>query len=57
MWWRTLAITGSLINLAGFAVFELGKDIVRTTLPILEARSSKETIYQDEEVRKSGKGN
>jgi hypothetical protein len=39
------------------AVFELGKDIVRTTLPILEARSGKDVIYQDEEARKSGKGN
>jgi hypothetical protein len=36
------------------AVFELGKDIVRTTLPILEARSGKKVIYQDEEARKSG---
>ncbi|QUW01758.1 hypothetical protein J8C02_12795 [Chloracidobacterium sp. MS 40/45] len=39
------------------AVFELGKDIVRTTLPILEARSGKKIEYQDEEARKSGKGN
>ena len=39
------------------AVFELGKDIVRTTLPILEARSGKKIIYQDEEAKKSGKGN
>jgi hypothetical protein len=39
------------------AVFELGKDIIRTTLPILEARSGKKVIYQDEEARKSGKGN
>ena len=38
------------------AVFELGKDIVRTTLPILEARSGKKIEYQDEEARKSGKG-
>jgi hypothetical protein len=38
------------------AVFELGKDIVRTTLPILETRSGKEVVYQDEEARKSGKG-
>ena len=37
------------------AVFELGKDIVRTTLPILEARSGKKIIYQDEEAKKSGK--
>jgi hypothetical protein len=39
------------------AIFELGKDLVRTTLPILEARSGKKIIYQDEEARKSGKGN
>ncbi len=38
------------------AVFELGKDIVRTTLPILEARSGKKITYQDEEAKKSGKG-
>ena len=38
------------------AVFELGKDIVRTTLPILEARSGKKIEYQDEEAKKSGKG-
>jgi hypothetical protein len=39
------------------AAFELGKDIVRTTLPILEARSGKKIQYQDEEAKKSGKGN
>lgn len=38
------------------AVFELGKDIVRTTLPILEARSGKKIEYQDEEARKASKG-
>lgn len=37
-------------------VFELGKDIVRTTLPILETRSGKKIEYQDEEARKSSKG-
>jgi hypothetical protein len=37
------------------AVFELGKDIVRTALPILEARSGKKIIYQNEEAKKSGK--
>jgi hypothetical protein len=37
-------------------VFELGKDIVRTTLSILEARTGKKIQYQDEEARKSGKG-
>lgn len=39
------------------AVYELGKDIVRTTLAILEARSGKKIEYQDEEARKSSKGN
>ncbi len=38
------------------AVFELGKDIVRTTLPILEARSGKKIEYQDEEAKKASKG-
>jgi hypothetical protein len=37
-------------------VFELGKDVVRTTLAIVEARSGKQIQYQDEEARKSGKG-
>ena len=40
-------------------VFELGKDIVRTTLKIVETRSGKELKYQDDEARKSiggGKG-
>lgn len=39
------------------AVFELGKDIVRTTLPIIEARSGKKIEYQDEDAKKSSKGN
>ena len=39
------------------AVFELGKDIVRTTLAILETRSGKKIEYQDEEAKKSSKGN
>jgi hypothetical protein len=39
------------------AVLELGKDIVRTTLASLEARSGRKIEYQDEEARKSGKGN
>jgi hypothetical protein len=38
------------------AVFELGKDIIRTTLPILEARTGKKIEYQDEEAKKSSKG-
>lgn len=39
------------------AIFELGKDIVRTTLPIVETRSGKKIEYQDEEARQSAKGN
>jgi hypothetical protein len=35
------------------AVLELGKDFVRTTLPIVETRSGKKIEYQDEEARKS----
>lgn len=38
------------------AVFELGKDISRTTLTIVETRSGKEIQYQDEEARKAGRG-
>ena len=37
------------------AVFELGKDIIRTNLAILEARSGKKIEYQDEEAKKSSK--
>ena len=37
-------------------VLELGKDIVRTTLTIVETRSGKEIEYQDEEARKAGRG-
>ncbi len=32
------------------AVFELGKDIVRTTLKILEVRTGKELVLQDKEA-------
>lgn len=39
------------------AVFELGKDIVRVTLATLEARTGRKIEYQDEEARKSGRGN
>ena len=35
------------------AVIELGKNIVRTTLPVVKARSGKEITYQDEEAKKS----
>lgn len=38
-------------------VFELGKDVVRVTLASLEARSGQKIEYQDEEARKSSKGN
>ena len=37
-------------------VFELGKDIVRTTLTIFETRSGKQIEYQDDEARKAGRG-
>ena len=37
------------------AVIELGKDIVRSTLPVMEVRSGKKIVYQDEEARKSAK--
>ena len=37
------------------AVMELGKDIVRTTLAIVQTRSGKQIQYQDEEARKSAK--
>jgi hypothetical protein len=39
------------------AVLELGKDIVRVTLASLEARTGRKIEYQDDEARKSGKGN
>ena len=35
------------------AVIELGKNIVRTTLPVVKARSGKDITYQDEEAKKS----
>jgi hypothetical protein len=38
------------------AVFEVGKDIVRTTLASMEARTGKKVDYQDDEARKSGLG-
>ena len=38
------------------AVFELGKDIIRSTLTDLEARTGKKIEYQDEEARKSATG-
>lgn len=39
------------------AVLELGKDIVRVTLPIVEKRSGKALEYQDEEAKKATRGN
>jgi hypothetical protein len=36
------------------AVFELGKDIVRTTLASVQARSGRKIEFQDEEARKAG---
>ena len=38
------------------AVFELGKDVIRTTIASLEARTGKKVDYQDEEARKAGHG-
>lgn len=37
-------------------VLELGKDIVRTTLTIVETRSGKDIEYQDDDARKAGRG-
>jgi hypothetical protein len=39
------------------AVFELGKDVIRTMLSSLEARTGKQIQYQDDEAKKSAKGN
>jgi hypothetical protein len=39
------------------AVFELGKDVVRVTLASLEARTGRKIEYEDDEARKSGRGN
>jgi len=38
------------------AVFELGKDIVRTSLTVIQTRSGKKIEFQDDEARKSGMG-
>jgi hypothetical protein len=38
-------------------VFEFGKDVVRVNLASLSARTGKEITYQDEDARKSAKGN
>ncbi|HYD16574.1 MAG TPA: hypothetical protein VEB03_01075 [Candidatus Nanoarchaeia archaeon] len=39
------------------AVFEIGKEIIRTELAALEARTGRKVEYQDDEARKSSKGN
>jgi hypothetical protein len=39
------------------AILELGKDIVRTGLSIIETRSGKKIEYQDEEAKKASRGN
>ena len=36
------------------AIFELGKDAIRTTLKILETRTGKKIEYEDDEARKAG---
>ncbi len=36
-------------------VLELGKDIVRTTIPIVETRSGKKITYQDDDAKKAAK--
>lgn len=36
------------------AIFEIGKDAIRTTLTILEVRTGKTVEYEDDEARKSG---
>lgn len=38
-------------------VLELGKDVIRTDLATLEARTGRKVEYQDDEARKSGRGN
>ena len=39
------------------AVLELGKDIVRTEIATLEARTGRKVEYQDDEARHAGAGN
>jgi hypothetical protein len=39
------------------AVFEIGKNVVRVTLASLEARTGQKISYEDDEARKSGRGN
>jgi hypothetical protein len=37
------------------ALIELGKDIVRATIPVVETRSGKKVTYQDDDAKKSVK--
>lgn len=37
-------------------IFKIGKDDIRATLVVLEARTGRKVEYQDEDARKSGKG-
>ncbi len=39
------------------AVLELGKDIIRVTLSALEARTGQKIEYQDDEAKKTSRGN
>ena len=34
-------------------MLEVGKDILRTTVMVLEARTGKKVVFQDEEARKN----
>jgi hypothetical protein len=36
-------------------IFKIGKDDIRTTLVVLEARTGRKVEYQDDDARKSGK--
>jgi len=36
------------------AIFEIGKDAIRTTLTIMEVRTGKTVEYEDDEARKAG---
>lgn len=38
------------------AIFELGKEIIRTSLTVIQTRSGKAVEYQDDEARKAGRG-
>lgn len=51
-----LTLTYSDANKEQAAVLEIGKDVIRTTLTIVQTRSGKEIEYQDDEARKAGRG-